>query len=127
MKRTFSNSIVGGAFACQRGLLVDEAPPSPERRLHVSAGRTPAAEAAAAALDGLWIRTATPARNAETITAAHRGQRKRKRELAFVCRGLEYAVQGASLRGRYSPPATLAHEGKIEQRMRSGQRFMIDC
>ena len=33
-------------------------------------------------------------------------------------------IQGASLRGRHTPPATLAQEGKI---VRSGQKSTIDC
>ena len=35
-----------------------------------------------------------------------------------------YKIQGASLRGRHTPPATLAQEGKIAW---SGQGAMIDC
>ena len=38
----------------------------------------------------------------------------------------QYAIQGASLRGRPTPPATLAQEDKVHQNMRSGQRSMID-
>ena len=37
---------------------------------------------------------------------------------------LSMNIQGVSLRGRHTPPATLAQEGKL---VWSGQRFMIDC
>ena len=40
--------------------------------------------------------------------------------------GTLYEVQGASLRGRPTPPATLPQKGKVHQIMRRGQRSMTE-
>ena len=66
-----------------------------------------------------------PPPDTHTYTAATTGRRELGARL-LPLHAVLLSVQSSSLRGRNSPPAALAQEGKIE-RMRSGQRSMLDC